>query len=108
MYPTGPDVFNSSVEIPSEVKVSVRLQHANIVRTIKCGSRPIFGEGCGDQKDRQRKLREHGYSENGKDLCGQILETWLVMEYCDIGNLSDAIAKGFFKKRPALQKWLEW
>ena len=30
------------------------------------------------------------------------------MEYCDIGNLSDAIAKGFFKKRPALQKWLEW
>lgn len=38
----------SGVEVPSEVKVSVRLLHDNIVRTIKCGSRPIFGDGQGD------------------------------------------------------------
>lgn len=93
----------------------MRLQHDNIVRTIKCGSRPIFAATSNstdgqpeESKDRQKKLKELGYSENGKDLCGQILETWIVMEFCDIGNLSDAIANGFFQKRPALQKFLEW
>ena len=63
------DRLRSGVEVPSEVQVSVRLQHDNIVRTIKCGSRPIFGDAL-EPDDKQRKLKELGYSENGKDLCG--------------------------------------
>ncbi|KAK9827983.1 hypothetical protein WJX81_005140 [Elliptochloris bilobata] len=58
-----------------EAMHSVDLSHPNIVQTYKSTQRPTQEE------------------EEG---CKQFTETWLVLEFCDRGNLQDAVDRGVF------------
>jgi len=63
-----------------EALLSNRLQHPNVVSTYKYCSRPISS------------AHQHN----------TIIETWMVMEFCNKGSLSDGVDRGWFRKKGSL------
>ncbi|CAL5218507.1 g194 [Coccomyxa viridis] len=68
-----------------EAMHSVDLGHPNIVQTYKSTQRAV-------------QSGQDGRSMNSPEESGgkQFTETWLVLEYCDRGNLQDAVDRGVF------------
>ncbi|KAG2489421.1 hypothetical protein HYH03_012059 [Edaphochlamys debaryana] len=60
------------------------ISHPNIVQTYKHSSRPM-----GTARDADNEGRT-------------VLETWMVLEFCNKGGLADAIERGWFRKRHSL------
>ena len=76
-----------------ELMHSVNLDHPNIVKTYKSAQRTLRAPGGAAAAARPRGSR----APPPRGLA----ETWLVMEYCDGGNLQDAVDRGAFWERPA-------
>jgi serine/threonine protein kinase len=64
-----------------EALLSAQLSHPNIVQTFKHCS------------------REMAPAEQGED---SVIETWMVMEFCNKGSLSDGVDKGWFRQKNSL------
>ncbi|BDA44406.1 probable mitogen-activated protein kinase kinase kinase 11 at C-terminar half [Coccomyxa sp. Obi] len=72
-----------------EAMHSVDLGHPNIVQTFKSTQRAVQS----GQEGRS------SISSPDQETCGrQFTETWLVLEYCDKGNLQDAVDRGVFNR----------
>ncbi|KAK9915712.1 hypothetical protein WJX75_003037 [Coccomyxa subellipsoidea] len=72
-----------------EAMHSVDLGHPNIVQTFKSTQRAV----ASGQEGR------NSISSPDQEPCGrQFTETWLVLEYCDKGNLQDAVDRGVFNR----------
>eukprot|EP00210_Caulerpa_lentillifera_P007774 g7418.t1 len=97
-------------EVEREIQVFSKLRHPNIVNLYQSATRKLT---------RYTTLQgmETTTSGSGSDLhsgvameCrGCSIETWIVMEYCDKGTLSDAIKHGVFFQDPvALKVNMNW
>ncbi|GMH40749.1 hypothetical protein BSKO_08653 [Bryopsis sp. KO-2023] len=78
---------------PREVRINRRMSHPNIVKTVFSGA--FFnGNGAGEKRD----------SDTASSSCPSLLSstpslnysTFIVMEFCDVGNLQNAMSKGMF------------
>ncbi|GIL48868.1 hypothetical protein Vafri_5296 [Volvox africanus] len=67
-----------------EAVLGSQISHPNIVQTYKHCTRPMGQATDADNEGRT------------------MLETWMVMEFCNKGGLSDAIERGWFRKRHSL------
>lgn len=67
-----------------EAVLGAKIAHPNIVQTYKHCSRPMG--------------QAHDADNEGK----AILETWMVMDFCNKGSLSDAVERGWLRNRHSL------
>ncbi|GFR53121.1 hypothetical protein Agub_g15837 [Astrephomene gubernaculifera] len=67
-----------------EAVLGSQISHPNIVQTYKHCTRPMGQATDADNEGRT------------------LLETWMVLEFCNKGGLSDAIERGWFRKRHSL------
>ena len=75
-----------------ELMHSVNLDHSGIVKTYKSAQRTLAAAGGGG--------KQAAPSPPARLPLRVLAETWLIMEYCDGGNLQDAVDRGVFWARP--------
>lgn len=82
---------DDALKTPREVRVSKRLSHPNIVKSIFSGAF-FTGDGA---KDASTALSDSELS-TPPGPTPVSFSTFVVMEYCEVGSLQDAISRGFF------------
>eukprot|EP00882_Tetradesmus_deserticola_P000798 GHRQ01000869.1.p1 GENE.GHRQ01000869.1~~GHRQ01000869.1.p1 ORF type:complete len:829 (+),score=338.09 GHRQ01000869.1:201-2489(+) len=83
--------------------LSEQVQHPHVVRTYKHVTRPLLMDDFDDEDDVDS---DELCSANGLPSTKtreQMLETWLVLEFCNRGCVSDAISKGWFRRKDSME-----
>jgi len=107
------DSVRTNVGGPLEAFFAKHISHPNVIQTYQISkkvveatsSRTRFFGSPDEQKNKNRDSRSgsdssdmfgsFGEEENVRD--SSAFETWLILEYCDRGSLSDAVREGVFR-----------
>eukprot|EP00879_Flechtneria_rotunda_P009419 GHRR01009861.1.p1 GENE.GHRR01009861.1~~GHRR01009861.1.p1 ORF type:complete len:626 (+),score=158.82 GHRR01009861.1:171-2048(+) len=73
--------------------LSEQVQHPHVVRTFKHITRPLPMANSDDDLSMDTNGLPSSCSRE------QMMETWLVLEFCNRGCIADAVEKGWFRKR---------
>ncbi|WIA08911.1 hypothetical protein OEZ85_008329 [Tetradesmus obliquus] len=84
--------------------LSEQVQHPHVVRTYKHVTRPLPMAGLDEEDEEEGDgslLSANGLpSSRSRE---QMLETWLVLEFCNRGCVADAISKGWFRRKDSME-----